>query len=163
MRARQSAGSERSSHDFARKHFAERGNVVVGTGSDFADRANAAQQFVQIFEVGAKVTVKFSEQGGAEQFAGGVIVAFAQGARHFESGLTIAAASRLSHGEQGIGDPGHGTDHHHGTVRQPALDDVSYAVYRFRVLYGRPAKLHNNHGQRDSLVDSFITLDTPSP
>ena len=65
VRTGQSAGDESGSDDLARKHFAERGNVVVGARSDFADRANAAQQFVQIFEVGAQVAVKFGEQGGA--------------------------------------------------------------------------------------------------
>src|ERR1700704_4128101 len=147
MRTRQSAGSKSGSHDLARKHFAERGNVIVRAGSDFPDRANAAQQFVQIFEVSAQVAVEFSEQGGAKQFSSGVIVAFAQGARHFESGLAVAATGSLSHGEQGIGDLGHGTDHHHGTVRQPPLDDVSYALNRFRILYGSPAELHDDHGR----------------
>ena len=69
MRTRQAAGGESGRHDLARKHFAERGNIIVGAGSDFPDRANAAQQFVQIFEVGAQVAVKFSEQSGAEQFS----------------------------------------------------------------------------------------------
>src|ERR1035441_1261372 len=100
---------------------------------------------------GKNWTVKFSEEGSAEQFSGGVIVAFAQGARHFESGLAIAATSRLSHGKQGIGDFGHGTDHHHGTVRQSALDDVGDAVNRFCVLYGSPAELHDDHGRGCSL------------
>src|SRR6266478_1370918 len=62
----------------------------IGAGSDFTDRANPAQQFVQIFEVGAEVAVKLSEESGAEQFSGGFIVAFAQGARHFERVLAIA-------------------------------------------------------------------------
>src|SRR4030081_938907 len=139
MRARQSAGGERGGHNFAREHFAERGNVIVGARSDFPDRANAAQQFVQIFEVGAQVAVEFSEQGGAKQFSSGVIVALAQGARHLESGLAIAATGSLSHGEQGIGDLGHGTDYHYRAIRQPALDDMSYALNRFRILYGGPA------------------------
>jgi hypothetical protein len=147
MRTRQSAGSESGRHNLAREDLAERSNVIVGAGSDFTDRANAAQQFIQIFEVRAQVAMKFSEQGSAEQFSGGVIVAFAQGARHFESGLAIAAAGSLSHGEQGIRDFGHGTNHHHGAVRQPALDDVSYALNRFRILYGSPTELHDDHGR----------------
>ena len=83
MYAGQSAGSECGRHNLAGEYFAERRNVVVGAGSDFADRANAAQQLVQIFEVGAQVAVKFSEQRGAQQFSGGFIVALAQSARHF--------------------------------------------------------------------------------
>ena len=75
--ARQAAGGESGRHDFAGKHFAERGDVVVGAGSDFANRANAAQQFVEVFEVGAQVAVKFGEQGGAEEFSGSFIVALA--------------------------------------------------------------------------------------
>src|SRR3981081_54423 len=152
MRTRQSAGGESGCHNFARKHFAKRSNVIVGARSDFPDRANAAQQFVQIFEVGAQVAVEFGEQGGAKQFSSGVIVAFAQGARHFESGLAIAAAGSLSHGEQGIGDLRHCTDHHYRPVRQPALDDMSYALNRFRILYGSPAELHHNHGRWYSSV-----------
>src|SRR6266404_2875546 len=147
MRARQAAGSESGSYNFARKHFAEGSNVIVGARSDFTDRANASQQFVQVFEVRAQVAVKFSEEGGAEQFSGGVIVALAQGACHFESGLAIAATGSLSHREQGIGDLGHGTDHHHGAVRQPSLNDVSDALNRFRILYGSPAELHDDHGR----------------
>src|SRR5437660_5429990 len=147
MRARQAAGSESGSYNFARRHFAERSNVIIGARSDFTDRANASQQFVQVFEVRAQVAVKFSEQGSAKQFSGSVIVAFAQGACHFESGLAVAATGSLSHGEQRIGDLGHGTDHDHRTVRQPALDDVSDALNRFRILYGSPAELHDDHGR----------------
>src|SRR5208282_4100081 len=79
MNAGQAARGESGGDNFARKHLAVGSDVVVGAGSDFADRANAAQQFIQLFEVGAEVAVEFGEQGGAEQFSGGIVVAFAQG------------------------------------------------------------------------------------
>ena len=46
----QSAGDESGGHDLAGQHLAERGDIVVGARSDFADRANAAQQFVEGFK-----------------------------------------------------------------------------------------------------------------
>jgi len=96
--------------------------------------------------------VKFREERGAEQFSGGVIVAFAQGTSHFERGLAIAAPGRFTHGQQGIGNLRHRADHDHRPIRQPPLDDLRHAVNRFRVLHGSPAELHHNHGVCPVLV-----------
>src|ERR1035438_71658 len=72
----QSSRGERGRDDFAGKHFAEGGDVVGGAGSDFADGGNAAQQFVERFEVRAQFGMEFREECGAQQFAGGVVVTF---------------------------------------------------------------------------------------
>jgi hypothetical protein len=143
----QSAGNEGGGDDLAGENFAERGDVIVGAGSDFADRADAAQELVEVLEVGAEIAVEFGEERGAEEFSGGIVVAFAEGARHFQSGLAIAAAGGFAHGEQGIGDLGHRADDHDRTIGQAALDDLGDAVDGFGVLHGGPAELHDDHGR----------------
>ena len=50
--------SECCGHNLAREHFAESGDVVGGARRQFADGRDAAQQFVQRFEVGAQVAVE---------------------------------------------------------------------------------------------------------
>ena len=72
----EAAGGERGCDDFGGKHFAESGHVVGGARRDFAHGGDAAQQFVEGFEIGAEFGVEFGEAGGAEEFAGGIVVAF---------------------------------------------------------------------------------------
>src|ERR1035441_6077149 len=110
----QSSRGERGRDDFAGKHFAEGGDVVGGAGSDFADGGNAAQQFVERFEVRAQFGMEFREECGAQQFAGGVVVTFLERAAEFEGGLALAGAGGLRHGQQGVGDLSHGADHDDG-------------------------------------------------
>ncbi len=117
----ESAGGEGGGDDFAGEHFAEGGDMVGGAGSDFADGGNAAQEFVERFEVGAQFGVEFGEARGAEQFAGGVVVALLQRAAEFERGLALAFAGGARHGQQRVGDFGHGADHDDGLLRQAPL------------------------------------------
>ncbi len=107
----EAVGGEGGGDDFAGEHFAESGDVVGGAGRDFADGGDAAQEFVERFEVGAQVGVEFGEARGAEQFAGGVVVAFLQRAAEFERGFALAFSGGASHGQQRVGDFGHGADH----------------------------------------------------
>ena len=59
----EAAGGEGGGDDFAGEHLAEGGDMVGGARSDLADGRDAAQQFVEIFEVGAQFGMKFSEAG----------------------------------------------------------------------------------------------------
>ena len=65
----------------AGENFTESGHVIGGARSQFADRSDAAQQFVQRFEVNSQIAVEFGEERRAQQFARGVVVPLAQGAR----------------------------------------------------------------------------------
>ena len=78
MSSVQTAGGEGGGDDLAGEHFAEGGDVVGGAGRDFSDGGDAAQKFVESLEVAAEVGMKFGEARGAEQFAGGVVVALLQ-------------------------------------------------------------------------------------
>ena len=142
----ESAGGEGGGNDLAGEHLAEGGDVVGGAGRDFADGGDAAQQFVESLEVGAQVGMEFREKRGAEQFAGGVVVALLQGAAKFEGGLALAGAGGFRHGQQGVGDFCHGADDDYGFLREAALDDGSDAVDGFGVFDGSAAELHDDHG-----------------
>ena len=148
MDAVQSAGGEGGGDDFAGEHFAEGGDVVGGAGSDFADGGNAAQEFVEGFEVGAEIGVEFGEARGAEQFAGGVVVALLQRAAEFERGLALAFSGGAGHGQQRVGDFGHGADHDDGLLRQAAFDDGGDAVDGLGVFDGGAAEFHDDHRLR---------------
>src|ERR1017187_3407931 len=129
----------------------EGGDVVGGAGSDFADGGNAAQQFVERFEVRAQFGMEFREECGAQQFAGGVVVTFLERAAEFEGGLALAGAGGLRHGQQGVGDLSHGADHDDGFLRQASLRDRGDAVDGLGVFDGSAAELHDDHG-RDFLI-----------
>ena len=91
-------GLEGGGDDLARKHFAEGGDVVGGAWSDLADGGDAAEEFVERFEVLAKLGMEFGEARGAEEFAGGVVVAFLQRAAELECGFALAFAGGAGHG-----------------------------------------------------------------
>ena len=110
----QAARGEGGGDDFAGKHFAEGGDVVGGARRDFADGGNAAQEFVERFEIRAQFGMEFGEEGGAQQFAGGVVVTFLERAAEFERGLAFAGAGGLRHGQERVGNLGHGADHDDG-------------------------------------------------
>ncbi len=80
MDSGQSASNEGGSDDLAGENFAEGGDVIVGTGSDFADCADAAQELIEVLEVGAEIAVEFGEERGAEEFSRSIVVAFTEGA-----------------------------------------------------------------------------------
>ena len=143
----ESAGGEGGGDDFAGKHFAESGDMVGGAGRDFADGGDAAQKFVERFEVGAQFGVEFGEAGGAEQFAGGIVVALLQRAAKFERGLALACPGGSGHGQQRVGDLGHGADDNDGLLRQAAFDDGGDAVDGFGIFDGSAAELHDDHGR----------------
>ena len=145
----ESARGKSGGDDFAGEHFAEGGDVVGGAGSDFADGGDAAQEFVERLEVGSEFGMEFGEARGAQQFAGGVVVAFLQRAAEFERGLALAFAGGASHGQKRVGDFRHGADHDDGLLREAAFDDGSDAVDSFGVFDGSAAELHDDHG-RDS-------------
>src|SRR6202023_3573704 len=102
----------------------------------FADGGDAAQEFVERLEVGAQFGVEFGEAGGAEQFAGGVVVAFLERAAEIQGGFALAFSSGLGHGQESVGDFGHGPDHDHRLRREAAFDDGSDAVDGFGVFDG---------------------------
>ena len=143
----EAAGGEGGGDDLAGEHFAEGGDVVGGAGSDFADGGDAAQEFVERFEVGAQFGMEFGEARGAEQFAGGVVVAFLQRAAEFERGLAFACAGGARHGQQGVGDFGHGADHDDRLLWQASLNDGGDAVDGLGVFDGSAAELHDDHRQ----------------
>ena len=72
---------KRRGDNSAGKNFAKGGDVIGGARGQLAYRSNPAQQFVECFEVGSQISVKFREKRRAEQFSSGVIVALAQRAR----------------------------------------------------------------------------------
>src|SRR4029077_20729633 len=53
--------------DLARKHLAEGGDMIGGAGCDFADGGDAAEEFVERFEILAELGMEFGEAGGAEE------------------------------------------------------------------------------------------------
>ena len=91
--------------------------------------------------------MEFGEAGGAQQFAGGVVVALLQRAAEFQRGLALAFAGGLGHGQQSVGDFGHGADHDYGILRETAFDDGGDAVDGFGVFDGGAAELHDDHGR----------------
>ncbi len=91
--------------------------------------------------------MEFGEARGAEQFAGGVVVALLQGAAEFEGGLALAGAGGFGHRQQGVGHFGHGADDDYGFLREAALDDGSDAVDGLGVFDGSAAELHDDHGR----------------
>ena len=147
----ESAGGEGGGDDLAGEHFAEGGDVVGGARRDFADGGDAAQEFVERFEVGAQFGVEFGEARRAQQFAGGVVVALLQRAAELERGLALAGAGGLGHGQQRVGDLGHGADHDDGLLRQASFDDGGDAVDGFGVFDGSAAEFHDDH-RRDFLA-----------
>ena len=154
MGAVEAACGEGSGDDFAGEHFAEGGDVVGGAGRDFADGGDAAQEFVERLEIGAQFGMEFGEARGAQQFAGGVVVALLQRAAEFEGGLALAGAGGLRHGQERVGDFGHGADHDYRVLRQAPLDDRGDAVDGFGVFDGSAAELHDDH-RRDFLERVF--------
>ena len=119
--------------------------MVGGAGSDFADGGNAAEEFVERFEVLAELGMEFGEARGAEEFAGCVVMALLQRAAEFEGGLAFSFAGGTSHGQQRVGDLSHGTDHDHGLLVEASLDDRSDAVDGFGVFDGGAAEFHDDH------------------
>ena len=103
---------------FAGKHFAKRRNVIGRSRSEFAHRRDPAQQFFQVLELSPEIAVELREQRGAQQFAGGVVMAFAELAGQSQRGLAIAASGRSRHLQQLVGNPRHGADHDHWPLRQ---------------------------------------------
>ena len=53
-------------------------------GRELADGGDAAQQFVERVELRAQLGMQFGVQAGAQQFAGGQVVALAQAAADFQ-------------------------------------------------------------------------------
>ena len=76
MRAVQALSRKRRRHNLAGKDLAECRHVIGGPRSNLTDRGNAAQQFIQRLEVGSQFRVKIGEQRRAQQFAGGIVMAF---------------------------------------------------------------------------------------
>src|ERR1700683_4975763 len=136
-----------SGDDFAGEHFAEGSNIVGRAGSDLADGGDAAQKFVERFKVNAQFGVEFGEAGGAQQFAGGVIVALLERAAEFEGGLPFAFSGGAGHGQQSVSYLGHGADHNHRILRQASRDNGGDPVDGFGVFDGCAAKLHDDHGR----------------
>ena len=62
QRGGQIAGGKGSGHDLAGEHFAVGGDQVGGAGSEFADRNDAAQEFVESFEIRGEVAVEAGEE-----------------------------------------------------------------------------------------------------
>ena len=91
--------------------------------------------------------MEFGEARGAEQFAGGVVVALLQRAAEFEGGLALAGSGGFGHGQQRVGDFGHGADDDDGLLREAAFDDGGDAVDGFGVFDGSAAELHDDHGR----------------
>ena len=156
----QTAGGEGGGDDLAGEHFSEGGDMVGGARRDFADGGDAAQQFVERLEVAAEFGVEFGEERGAEQFAGGVVVALLQGAAEFECGLALARAGGVGHGQQRVGDFGHGADHDDGLLREAAFDDGSDAVDGLGVFDRSAAELHDDHGRTLS-ADRKVRAHSP--
>ena len=136
---------ERRRHNLAGENFAEGGDVVGGARSQFAHGRDAAQQFIQSFKVSAQVAVKLGEQRRPQQFSGSVVVAFVQAAAEFQRGLAIAGPGGAGHGQQLVGHLGHGADHDHRLLRQPAFDDGAGALDGLGVLHRGAAELHDDH------------------
>jgi hypothetical protein len=141
------AGCEGGCDNLAGEHFSKGGDMVGGARGDFSDGGDAAQKFVESFEVAAKVGMEFGEACRAEEFAGSVVMALLQGAAEFEGGLAFSRSGGFGHGQQSVGHFGHGADDDYRFLREAAFDDRGDAVDGFGVFDGSSAELHDDHGR----------------
>src|SRR6266568_6533079 len=114
---------KRGGDQLAGKHFAEGCDVVSCARSEFTNRRDAAEQFLQIFEFSSEIAVELGEESCAQQLAGGVVVAFAKLASQRQRGLTVASAGCTRHVEQLVGDSGHRADYDDRSLRQALAHD----------------------------------------
>src|SRR5208283_6156577 len=90
VRAVQAKRRKRRRHNLARKHLSKGRNVIGCAWSQFSNSRNAAQKFIEPFEIAAQLRMEVGEQSCSQEFAGGVVMAFLQRAAEFEIRLTYA-------------------------------------------------------------------------
>src|SRR5438105_14675264 len=65
-------------NNLAGEQFAVGSHVISSTRRQFADGGNATEQFVERVKVDSQIAVKLGEQRGTQEFAGRIVVAFAE-------------------------------------------------------------------------------------
>ncbi len=151
VRSFQPVSRKRRCHNLAGKHFTECGHMVGRPRRDFADRRNAAQQFVQPLEISSQFRMEIGEQRRPQQFARGVVMSFLQRPAEFERGLALPGSGSARHREQRIGNLGHGADHDYGPLRQPVFYDGGHTLDGPGVFHRSTAEFHHDH-RRNSLA-----------
>ena len=97
--------------------------MVSGARSQFSDGRDTAQKSIQRIELAFQFAVETSEDARSEQFSSRVVMAFSQAARELERAFPVVRAGGLRHLQKGIGDLGHGADHHHRLAGESSFND----------------------------------------
>src|SRR5207249_841183 len=92
-----------------------------------------------------EITVELGEQCSAQQFAGGVVMAFLQSPAELEGILAIAVSRSACHRQQLIGHLSHGADNNDRLLRGVGLHDGGRALNCFGILDRGAAEFHDDH------------------